>query len=68
VERKGEILLRHRELLASSFDPRLCGKKTTTATIVLIAPILPLMAANRRTPAAIRANLDTRHSDKSATI
>jgi hypothetical protein len=29
--KKWKILFREWELLASSFDPRLCGKKTTAA-------------------------------------
>ena len=48
--KKGDILLRQRELLASSLAPRLCGKKATTAANVPCAPILPLIALI--TPAA----------------
>jgi hypothetical protein len=65
--KKGEIFLRQRELLASSFAPRLCGKKATTAPNVPSAPILPLIAPI--TPAPVRIpNFHRRHGDKSATI
>src|SRR3954465_5096484 len=49
---KGDILLRAGELLASSFDPRPCGEKTTAAVIVRIAPISPFMAPMNPVPVA----------------
>jgi hypothetical protein len=50
---KGENFLRRRELLASSFDPRPCGKKTTVAAKGGAAPILPLMDLMTAGPVAM---------------
>jgi hypothetical protein len=59
---KGEIFLHPRELVASSFYPRPCDKKTTAAVKFQAAPILPFMALITPGPVAI-PNRDRRHSD-----
>jgi hypothetical protein len=49
---KGQILLRRMELLASSFDPCLCGGKTIAAAIDQPPQFRRLRAPSRPAPAA----------------
>jgi hypothetical protein len=68
---KGEILLWDRQPLASRFDPRPCGKKTTTIAKAGMPRYCRLRAAPAPEEVATPApplNRDRRHSDKSATI
>jgi hypothetical protein len=52
--KKGEIFLRQPELLASSSDPRPCGKTTAAVADLPSAPISPFMPATTRGPGRIR--------------
>jgi hypothetical protein len=65
--KKGEILLRQRELLASSFALRLCGKKATALTNIPSAPMLPFIASITPAPVPMPNSHGCR-SDKSAAI
>jgi hypothetical protein len=56
--KKGEILLRELELVASSCGLRPCDEKTTAAVIAPIAPISPFMAAMNPVPDCQRAFRD----------
>jgi hypothetical protein len=68
LKAKGKILLRGRELLASSFGPGSCGEKTTVALKALAAPISPLIPLNTLGRVAISMNRDRRNSDESVTV